>query len=335
LLQSFENNLASLPAVINQKKNSLLPALGIVYKQFNFNYNKDVSMPGYNYLIPVSDNTNPYFITKGNTGLLPIERQNFSVNYNYNNPKTNFNSYIYANGSFAKNDVIQSIVVDDRGVQTSMPVNTNGTKNFYANFNLNKQYKHNPKFIFTWNVGGYYSFNSSLLLYNNTSSRQKGYMLNNWGGIGLNFNDKVEWNSSISMGYNFSQYTSDRFKKINIRTTWLDNELVVRWPRHIIWETQFNQDFNSSLTGSARRITRWNAAVNYTMLKSEALVFKLAVFDILNTNINYTSSTYRNMITTNQTNTLPQYLLLTATYNIRPYGSGKKKVGGRERLFLF
>ncbi|GAB2813816.1 outer membrane beta-barrel protein [Ferruginibacter profundus] len=335
LLQSFENNLASLPASINQKKNSLLPALGIVYKQFNFNYTKDVTMPGYNYLIPVSDNTNPYFITKGNTGLLPVERQNFSVNYNYYNPKTNFNSFIYANGSFAKNDVIQSIAVDDRGVQTSIPVNTNGTKSFYANFNINKQYKHNPKFIFSWNVGGYYSINSSLLLYNNASSRQRNYTLNNWGGIGLNFNDKVEWNSSINLGYNFSQYTSDRFKKLNIRTTWLDNELVVRWPKHIIWETQFNQDFNSSLTGSARRITRWNAAVNYTMLKSEALVFKLSVFDILNTNINYTSSTFRNLINTNQTNTLPQYMMLTATYNVRPYGSGNKKVGGRERLFLF
>ncbi len=335
LLQSFENTLASSGTTVSQKKNSILPALGIVYKQLSINYNKDVSMPGYNYLLPVSDNTNPYFITKGNTGLLPIERQNFSVNYNFNNPKTNFNSFIYANGSFTKNDIIQSIVVDDKGVQTSMPVNASGTKSFYTNFNLNKQYKHNPKFIFTWNVGGYYSFGSSVLLYNNVNSRQRNFTINNWAGIGLNFNDKVEWNSSISVGNNFTQYTSSQFKKINVNTAWLNNELVVRWPKHIIWETEFNEDFNSSLTGSAQRIMRWNAAVNYTMLKSEALVFKLSVFDILNTNISYNSYAYRNMITFNQTNTLPQYVLLTATYNVRPYGSARKKVGGRERLFLF
>jgi len=335
LLQSFENTLASSGTTVNQKKNSILPALGIVYKQLNINYNKDVSMPGYNYLLPVSDNTNPYFITRGNTSLLPVERQNFSVNYNFNNPKTNFNSFIYANGSFTKNDVIQSIVVDDKGVQTSVPVNANGTKNFYANFNLSKQYSHNPEFTFSCNVGGYYSFGSSQLLFNTVSSRQRNFTINNWAGIGLNFNDKVEWNSSVSIGNNFTQYTSSQFKKININTVWLDNELVVRWPKHIIWETQFNEDFNSSLTGSARRILRWNAAVNYTMLKTEALGFKLSVFDILNTNISYNSFASRNMITFSQTNTLPQYVMLTATYNVKPYGGGKRKVGGRERLLLF
>ena len=80
---------------------------------------------------------------------------------------------------------------------------------------------------------------------------------------------------------------------------------------------------------------RWNAAINYTMLKSEALIFKLSVFDILKTNLNINSVANRNMITTIQTNTLPQYVMLTATYNVRPYGGPKKKVGGRDALFLF
>lgn len=335
LLQSFENTLASLPSPINQKKNNLLPALGIVYKKLNVNYNKDIQMPGYSYLIPVSDNTNPYFISKGNPDLLPMERHNFSVNYNLNNPKTNLNAFVYASGTLTNNDVVQSIIVDDRGVQTTMPVNANGSKNFYLNFNISKQYKNNPAFTFSWNTGASSGFNQSLLLYNNSNNRQQTFNLNNWLGFNLNFNDKIEWNSSVSLGYNFTRYSTAVFKAINNRFTWWDNELIVRFPKHFIWETQFNIDYNSNLPAANKKIMRWNAALNYTMLKSEALVFRLSVFDILKTNINFRSNVNGNTFYSTQTNTLPQYFMLTATYNVRPYGATKKKVGGRDGLFLF
>lgn len=335
LLQSFENNLASLPASIYQRKNSLLPALGIVYKKLNLNYNKDIQMPGYTNLIPVTDNTNPYFVSKGNPDLLPMERHNFSANFNMNNPKTNLNAFLYASGTLTNNDVVQSITVDDKGVQTTMPVNANGSKNFYLNFNINKQYKNNPKFIFSWNTGASSGFNQSLLLYNNANTRQQTYNINNWLGVNLNFNDKVEYNSSVSLGYNFARYSTNAFKSINNRYTWWDNELVVRFPKHFIWETQFNMDYNSQLPAGSRTIKRWNAALNYTMLKSEALVFRLSVFDILKTNINFRSNVNGNTVFTTRTNTLPQYFMLTATYNVRPYGATKKKVGGRDGLFLF
>jgi hypothetical protein len=292
-------------------------------------------MPGYNNLIPVLDNSNPYYIYKGNPGLQPVERHNFSVNLNFNNSKTNFNTYVNANGGITNNDVVQSVVVDNRGVQTSTPVNADGSKNFYINFNINKQYKNNPKFIFSWNTGAGSGFNQSLQLYNNTNNRQTTFNLNNWFSVNLNFNDKVEWNSSLSLGYNFTRYSTSIFKPINNRFTWMDNELIVRFPKHFIWETQFNSDYNSNLPAANKRINRWNAALNYTMLKSEALVFRLSVFDILRTNINFRSSVNGNTVYTNQTNTLPQYFMLTATYNVRPYGATRKKVGGRDGLFLF
>ncbi len=334
-LQSYENILAKLPGPILQKNNSVLPAFGIVYKKLNINYNKDVVMPGYSSLIPVTDNTNPFFITKGNPDLLPMERHNFSVNYNYNNTKTNLNAFLWAGGFVANNDVVQSITVDAQGVQTYKPVNANGSRSLSANFNINKQYKSNPKFIFSWNTGGYYNINAGLLVYNNATTRQNTFNFNNWAGINLNFNDKVEWNSSVSFGYNFIQYASNIFKPINNRFVWIDNELVVRLPKHFIWETQFNTDYNSALPTASKRIMRWNAAINYTTLKTDALVFKLSVFDILNTNINFSSAVNRNMISTTQTNTLPQYVMLTATYNVRPSGAPKKKVGGRDSFFLF
>lgn len=336
LVQSFDNRLASMPASITQKQNDLLPSLGIVYKKINFSYSKDIIMPGYMSLIPVTDNTNPYLIVKGNTELKPIERNNFWLNYNYNNTKSNLYANVYANGSLTNNDVVQSVTVDAQGVQTTMPVNADGSRNFYVNFNLNKQYKQNPKLIISWNVGGGYNYTRNRLFYNNAASLQNTFNLYNWASLNLNFNDKVEFNTSVSKGNNFTRYTSENFRKVNIHSMWIENELIVRWPKHFIWESTINYDYNSNLsTSDARNIVRWNAALNYTMLKSEALVLKLYVFDILKTNKSLYSNVNRNVIMVYQTNTLTQYGLATLTYNVRPYNSARKKVGGKERLFLF
>ncbi|HUS00256.1 MAG TPA: outer membrane beta-barrel protein, partial [Chitinophagaceae bacterium] len=140
-LQHIDNDFASLAKPIEQKLNNILPALSVVYKQLNINYNRDISLPSYTYFLPVRDNTNPYFISKGNENLLPPARDNISVNYYFNDPKTNFNASVYMNGGFTKHDIVQSITVDDKGIQTTMPVNADGSSNFYWNFNLYKQYK--------------------------------------------------------------------------------------------------------------------------------------------------------------------------------------------------
>lgn len=335
LFQHVDNDLSSLPSSIRQKQNNILPGFSIVYKQLNFNYNKDVTLPFFTYLIPVQDNTNPYYIVKGNTGLTPAIRENYSINYNLNNTKRNIFANVYINASFTENDFIQSVTVDDQGVQTTIPVNTDGTKNYYSYFSINKQYKKNPKFIFSWNAGGNIGFNRSRMFFNNAASWQSGRNFNVWVGVNLNWNDKVEFNNTWSPSYNATKYTNPAFKKVSIQYQWVENELIVRWPKHIIWETQTNYAYNSNApVGTPKSILRWNAAINLTMLKDEVGVLKLSAFDLLNRNRNISSYTNRNVIYSSETNALSQYVMLTFTYNVRAAGV-KKKVGGRERLFFF
>jgi len=335
LVQSVNNILASFGSPVKQKTNDLLPGLGVTYKQFNFNYNKDISLPNYNYVIPVADNTNPYMINKGNANLLPAERHNFSVNYYFNNPKKNLNVNLNANGGFLKNDVIQSVSVDQRGIQTNMPVNADGSGNFGINYNVNRQYKNNPKFIYAWNFGAWYGFTKSKLLFNGENSSQQTFNLQQWGGVNLNFNDKFEWNSSGSVGYNFTDYTSKSFKKLEVESHSIFSEMILRIPKHVIWETSVTYSTNgSSVPGLPTSYTRWNAAINFTMLKDEKGVLRIGVFDILNQGNSINTYANRNVISINQTNVLSRYVMATFTYNIRAIGGAKKKVGG-ERLFMF
>ncbi|HEV8284038.1 MAG TPA: outer membrane beta-barrel protein [Chitinophagaceae bacterium] len=335
LQQNVNNKLVTSGTILKQDQTDVLPGFSVVYKQLNVNYSKDVILPAFNYLNPVTDISNPYFVSIGNPQLLPTKRNNISVNYYFNNAKRYIYIGGYASAAFSNNDIIQSITVDDKGVQTSMPVNVDGTKNYSMNWNINKQYKNKQNIIFTWNTGNWMGVTKSRLFFNNISGWQTTFNYNHWFGVGLNLKDKFEWNISYSIGKNFTKNTNSYFRKLNITNQYLDNEIVVRWPRHLIWETQFSYSYNGSIpSGLPKSIFKWNAALNITMLKNEVGVLKLAMNDILNRNSSIWINANRNIVTTTQNNILGQYFMATFTYNVRAAGV-KKKVGGRERLFLF
>jgi len=335
LNQNVNNRLVSSNTFIKQKQFDVLPVFSIVYKQLNISYNRDIILPGFNSLNPVADLSNPYFIIKGNPGLLSSKRDNISLNYYFNNAKRYINVGGYVSGGFTKNDIVQSITVDARGVQTSMPVNANGSKNYSMNWNINKQYKNKQNIIFMWNTGNWMGVNKSRLLFNGIEAWQTTFNYNHWFGIGLNLNDKFEWNMNYSFGKNFTRYTSSYFKELKVSNYDWGNELVLRWPKHLIWETQISYAYNGSIPrGYPKETIRWNGALNITMLKNEAAVLKLAVNDILDRNQSIWVSANRNTITTSENNILGRYFLATFSYNVRPAGV-KKKVGGRERLFMF
>jgi hypothetical protein len=177
--------------------------------------------------------------------------------------------------------------------------------------------------------------NKSRLLYNNLDSWQTTFNYNHWFGVGLNLNDKFEWNMNYSFGKNFTRYTSEQFKNLNITNQNWGNEFVLGMPKHFIWETQVSYSYNGSIpAGMPKDFLKWNAALNITMLKNEVGVLKFAVNDILNRNNNIWVNANRNTVTTSESNILGRYFLATFTYNVRAAGT-KARVGGRERFFLF
>jgi hypothetical protein len=335
LQQNVNNRLVSSAITLKQDEFNMLPTFLVVYKQLSVGYNKDVNLPGFNSLNPVADISNPYFITKGNPDLLSSKRDNISLNYYFNDSKKYLNAGGYISASFINNDIVPGITVDSRGVQTSIPVNANGSRSYSMNWNINKQYKNKQNIIFMWNTGNWMNINKNRLLYNGTDSWQTTFNYNHWFGIGLNLNDKFEWNLNYSFGKNFTKYTSPYFKKLNVSNYNWGNEMVLRWPKHLIWETQISYSYNGSIpAGLPKEAIKWNAALNITMLKNEAAVLKFSVNDILDRNNSINVNASRNMINTTQNNILGRYFLATFTYNVRPAGA-KRKVGGRERLFMF
>ncbi len=333
--QRVNNNLVSSGTKLRQQQFDVLPGLSFVWKQLSLNYSKDVNLPGFNFLNPVTDISNPYFIVKGNPNLLPTKRNSFSANYYFNDAKRYLNAGGWANTSFSDNDIVQSITIDNRGVQTSIPVNANNSRNYSMNVNVNKQYKNTQNIMFSWNTGNWMNFTKSQLFFNSITSWQTTFNYYHWFGAGVNLKDIFEWNLSYSFGKNFTRYTSDQFKKLNVRSYSMGTDMVLRWPKHIIWETQVAYTYNGSIpAGLPKNGTSWNGALNFTMFKDETGVLKLGMNDILNRNTSINVNASRNSITTTHNTILGRYFMATFTYNVRAAGV-KKRIGGRERFFLF
>jgi hypothetical protein len=115
----------------------------------------------------------------------------------------------------------------------------------------------------------------------------------------------------------------------NLRT-----ELVIRWPKRIVWETSLNYNRNPQTTaGVQNNIALLNGGVTVLFLKDDRGQLKFSGFDLLNQNVSVWRTTFENQIMDRQINILQRYFMATFTYNIRNFKSGK--VGGTQRMFFF
>src|SRR5690606_12147583 len=107
--------------------------------------------------------------------------------------------------------------------------------------------------------------------------------------------------------YNFSSstYESPDFTDIDVTTHYTNNELVIRWPKNIVWETSLNYRYNSNAApGIQKSVALLNGGIIYQFLKDQKANIKLSVYDLLDQNVGVSRSTRENMIIDRQINIL-------------------------------
>jgi hypothetical protein len=335
LWQSIHNNFKNVASPLNTTLFNVLPSFSFNWKQLSAQISQTVTAPSISYLNPVPDSTNPFFIRFGNPNLKPAKRTSFYLN-NFiflQNSGTSFN--VYASGNFTDNDVVLGRTIESNGVQTTRPVNASGTVNFYAGIGFGKEFKNKQKFIFSFRFSPYMNFDRRKLIINNNVSTATSFSFGPNVNLSLNWNDIIELKPMYSPGISRTRYTDPTFKNLQVVTHYVENELIIRWPKKIVWETNVGYRFNSEVApGLPKDNLLWNAAVTLLMFKGDVGFLKLSVFDLLNRNNGFFRFANGNQITDQQTNVLQRYGALTFTYNIRNM-LAPKKVGGKEQLFRF
>jgi hypothetical protein len=221
------------------------------------------------------------------------------------------------------------------GVQTDRPVNADGSVQLSMGMGYGKEYKNKQKFIFSYRLSPNGSYNKRKLIVNNNESIAKTYSYGANLSIGLNWNDLIEFRPMYAPSVSQTTYTDPYFKNIKAVTHNMEGELIIRLPKKLVWETNVAYRNTTQVApGLPKTNIFWNAGVTLLMFKGDVGLLKLSVFDILNRNNGYYRYTTQNQIVDQNTNVLQRFGELSFTYNIRNLGA-PKKVGGKDRLFLF
>jgi hypothetical protein len=330
---NIKNDFIKNPS-IRQNFFFVLPTLNINYKEWNFSYNINIREPQATDLQPVVDNTNTLYQQLGNTELVPTQSHSFYLNYYKYNTKSNTNYNVYVNGSIDEDAVVRERYVDSKGVQITRPINIDGIWRFSGNVNVSKQLKVFNSWQLTLKGGFWSNYNRNIVIVNGNRSVAQNTTLNPNAGISFNWKDKLELNQRYAFSQNKSNYENDAFPDLKTITHTSSSEVIVRVPKHWVWESSIDYSYNPQTAPGVRKTNvRWNAGVNFLFLKEDKGQLKLSVYDLLNQNISVSRTTRENYIQDNQTTVLRRYLLLTFTYNIRNFKGAK--VGGKDRLFQF
>ena len=315
---------------------NLLINTGFNWKRVNVNLSTNATAPAINYLNPVTDNSNPFYIVNGNPNLRQSRSTSLNMNGTIFNVKKNLSYSFNLNAGVENDAVIQSLVVNSTGVQVSTPINVNDVQRLNTRVGINKQFKKNPKFIFSADFSLIGQYNSMPMMFNNILSRTNNYLILPNARFTFNWHDVVEFNPTANVTFRQNTYSSPQFASTNYTTHYLSGEFIVRRPKKFVWETNLAYRYINNLApGLPKTYIYWNAALTFLMFKEDKGQVKLAVYDILNSNSNSSRLVSGNLITDSRSMVLQRYFMLTYSYNIRSLAGQKNKVGGNQQNGFF
>ncbi|MDN3582950.1 outer membrane beta-barrel protein [Mucilaginibacter flavus] len=302
---------------VNQYHNYLflLPSIRTELGPVTLSYNRSANQPSINSLQPQTIVYNQLYSFTGNPLLKPSTDDNFGFNLNKYFQASQVNIYMYSSLSMQHNATINVQTIAGNGAQSTSFVNRDGQYNLNGSMGLYKQFKKMGKFTINTNTSLSEYLIRNLNIINEVEGWQKTYSTGINQGINLNYDDKVELNTNTGYRFTNTNYDYGDHKKIRTNNFNLNNNLVVRWPKKIIWETKQEYSYNPQVSpGFQKGINVISSSIALQMLKKDRGEIKVTGYDLFNQNTSVFRYAGDNIIYDVQNNTLKRYFLLTFTY---------------------
>lgn len=310
---------------------ALVPNASFSYRKKNgpslfLNVGTNVSLPSATDLQPVFNNTNPLYIRQGNPDLLMSRSLNTNLSYNYFDLKNNYYFNIYGNFTPTWNGFSTASTIDDNGITTSKPINTDGNYTSNLGFNFGKPTKIKG---LKYSIGMSGNISRIVNYINNNENAVRRFS----PGLSLSSNyDNDVWQigartySTYNNAKNSYQSLADQHYFTYNNSFNASVKPIKDWR---IFSDVTQRLFRGSPASANTSFYIWNAGLERTFLKKENLTFSLNAFDILNQN----SGIQRNISTTgviqnDQTNTIGRYFYAKLIYKITKVGAPVKNTSG-------
>lgn len=297
-------------------------------------YRTNTDLPSIEQLQNVVDNANPLQLKVGNPNLKQAYSNSLFMRYQATNTEKStvffamlggsMTSDYIANGTYLANSghpIFEELEVE-RGAQVTQPVNLGGYRSMrsYLTYGFPvKGIKSNLNIDLNWN----YARTPGLV------NDERNFANNNSFGAGLtlasNISDKLDF--TISARPSYSRVVNSLQTGSN--TEFLSQNSRVRLNWQIVEGFVLRTDLAHQLyTGLSESFNQnfwlWNLGIGKKILKNERGELTLSVNDLLNQNRNISRTVTETYIQDTQTNALTRYVMLTFTYNLRNFNTGKQ-----------
>lgn len=294
-------------------------------RSLNINYNGSTNQPGYQQLQPVTDYSNPQYITIGNPNLKPEFNNTFSVRYNNFDFITGDVFFSFLSFSFTRDKIVNNTFNRGFGVQETRYLNANGFYTVTGFYNYSKPWQ-NRKYVV--NYGGNIIFNNNISYLGDKRNAGANWVV----GQRLSSDIKIKkWlESSVGINFNLNRTRYNIQKTLNSDAIgWtLSHSSRIFLPKNFRINYDLEKDLNSGYSNSVNAEPFIiNASIEKEFFKNQQLTLKFQGLDMLNQNQNLSRSVTANSITDTRVNRLQRYFMLTAIYRLNKFSAGAGKGG--------
>lgn len=328
------NQIFPIQSDISRTFENFLPNASFRYnfsktKSFRVGYRTNTSAPSVSQLQNVIDNSNPLFLSSGNSDLKQSFSHNFMGRLSLLNTETARNFFLFIRGNVVKDYIGTSTIIAQndtlinnevqlfKGGQYTRPVNLD---NYYMLSAFATYGFPFSKIKSNFNLNSGLTFSNSPGLINSVSNITQTYVVSNGFTLSSNFSENVDFSINYSNNYNIVNNNLNPNLNNNFanQTAYAKVNFIVL--KNWVISSDINYSVYSGLTqGFNQQFYLWNASLGYKFLKNNAAELRLSVFDLLKQNLAISRTVNETFIDDTENLVLSQYFMLTFTYNIRKF----------------
>ena len=302
--------------------------------QLRIRYRGRTSQPNMIDLLPITDDTDPLNVTKGNPGLKPTFTNNLRMEYNTFNTETQRGMFSFFNFQNTMNSISNRRTYNEEtGGYTTMPENINGNWNIFGIVGGNIALKNKKYTINTFtranyqNMVSYISNNADLYAADKNTTKRlslgerlRGTYRNDWWEVSLNGSlDYTHSRNSYQEQNNMDTYQFSYGASTNVRLPW-----------NMTISTDISQNSRRGYTDASmnRDELIWNAQIAQDFLKGNAATVSVQFYDILKNQSNISRTISAAMRQDTEYNAIYSYCMVHFIYRLNLFGGKQGEQGG-------
>ncbi len=306
-------------------------------KRATFSYETSVREPSISQLQPITDNSNPLYISAGNPSLKPEYNNRIRIGYNHFNQATFSAFFSNISVNYATNKITNAQTTDTLFRRFSQPINVRNDVSANGFIGYNRPLV--PQLL-RFNARTNASYGRGISMINTSDNilnpKAKANSIENLTertsvgvtlGLTLTVRDSFDLSVSGTVNHNNTSYSIQSANNQKYDVYDLETDANWRLPFGLKLFGSFTYNIiKGNSFGTSQGIPLLGAGISKYMLKQNRGELKFQMVDILNRNQGYSRSADVNYVQEERVNSLGRYAMLSFTYAFNPMGG---MFGGR------